>query len=243
MECYLGGDYSAHLLMPLIRLGYFAGTPIRFFTTSLIDVFGSRAWEEMRRRAHLAFVRDPKKFYTDSRMIAMAEAPADGVFSRFAEMLISYMKKHPDTEITLIGHSMGSFIVTELLSRYPQLPVKNIVFMAAASPVRDTALVVGPYLAAHPEAHFYNLCLHPFIDRYDMMDYCVLPCGSILTWVDMHLTSPGSKEEYSVGEWEASFLQLPRLMRGVKKQVTIKGFGISDPATNTVAPDIPSQHT
>lgn len=244
IQFYLGRDFADHRLLPLIRLGYFVGFPFRILTTSLIDGFAPRAWDEMRRRARVSFVRDTLwNGEADISDPSLMNAPPDGVFSHFAEMLIQYTKDHPDTEITLIGHSMGSFLITEVLARYPELPVKNIVFMAAASSVQETVYAVKPYLLRHRDAHFYNLSLHPFVEYYDMMDYCVLPCGSILTWVNQHLAPPVSKEDYTVGIWDASVALLPRMMRGVENQVTVKGFGLYDPVTNTNDVSIPSQHT
>jgi len=240
---HLGKDLSEHKWRKLSRFGYVVGFPARVGTTALIDTFGSRGWREMRRRARLCFNKEPDQSSPYGNFVSMFATEPDGVFSRFARMLIAYTKNHPDTEITLIGHCMGTIIATEFLSRFQELPIRNIVFMAAASSVQETTAVVRPYLLSHPKAHFYNLCLHPWIDWFDMMDYCVLPCGSVLEWVNIHLTEPLSKEDYTIGIWDVAMASLPRQMTGVEKQVTIKGFGIQDPGTNINPGDFPHQHT
>lgn len=81
------------------------------------------------------------------------------------------------------------------------------------------------------------------LSRFDMMDYMVLPCGSVLEWVNEFLTVPISKEDYTVGIWGFSIVVLLRMMRGVEKQVTLKAFGINDPVTNIGKDSMPYQHT
>jgi len=240
---YMGKDCSDHTWTPLIRCGYVIGFPFQVITNGLLNAFGSRGWKEMRRRARLGFVKDPEVDFELSCMVSMFSSKQDGVFSHFAEMLTDYARQHPDTEITLIGHCMGTLIATEFLSRYSNLPVKNIVFMAGASSVHETAQVVKPYLERHPQTHFYNLCLHPRIDWFDMMDYMILPCGSVLAWVNEFLTEPASKEGYTVGIWEPAIALLPGMMGGVEKQVTLKAFGIDDPVTSIGKDQLPYQHT
>ncbi len=240
---YMGKDRSDHRWSPLIRFGYVAGLPARVGTSTLISVFGARGWKEMRRRARLGFVKDPESKTDSEYAVSMFTAKQDGVFAYFAEMLIDYVQEHPDTEITLIGHCMGTILATEFLSRYANLPIKNIVFMAGASTVQETAAVIKPYLLQHPQSRFYNLCLHPRIDWFDMMDYMVLPCGSVLMWVNEFLTEPLSKEDLTVGVWGASIIILPRMLAGIEKQVTLKAFGIDDPVTNVGEEMLPRQHT
>ncbi len=49
-----------------------------------------------------------------------------------------------NVELTIIGHSMGSIVMNELIPAHPDLPYRNLVFMAAAASVRET----GPARAA-----------------------------------------------------------------------------------------------
>jgi len=240
---YMGKDYSDHKWTPFISCGYVAGFPFQIISNGLLNVLGSRSWKEMRRRARLGFVHDPQTGYDLAYMADMFSAKQNGVFSHFAEMLEDYAKQHPDIEITLIGHCMGTFIATEFLDRFSNLPIKNIVFMAGASSVQETAAAVKPYLKLHPQTRFYNLCLHPRVDWFDMMNYIVVPCGSVLAWTNDFLTEPLSKEDYTVGIWDPSITVLPRMMTGVEKQVTLKAFGIDDPLTNVGENFMPRQHT
>src|SRR5690606_32518259 len=95
---------------------------------------------------------------------------------------------HGCWEITLVGHSMGAIVINEVLSTYPDLPVKNIVYMAPACPVRDAQKVIVPYLLRHRRARFFLLTLHPIAEADEKFSvlpwYDVVPRGSLLEWVD-----------------------------------------------------------
>ena len=69
--------------------------------------------------------------------------------------------KYKDYEITLIGHSLGTVALDELIQKHPDLCYENIVYMGAASSIRSFRDKVVPYLEQNGEANFYNLSLHP----------------------------------------------------------------------------------
>ena len=59
----------------------------------------------------------------------------------------------------------------------------------------------------------------------------------------MFLSHPITPSDHAVGEWLTAAENLPKLTRGVQKQVVIKGFGVGDPRTNDIILNMPEQHT
>jgi hypothetical protein len=49
--------------------------------------------------------------------------------------------------IDFYGHSMGALVGNELVSQFPELPYRRIVYMAAATPIHDFLLSAGPLLS------------------------------------------------------------------------------------------------
>lgn len=67
-----------------------------------------------------------------------------------------------DLRITMIGHSMGTIVVNELLQLFPALPWETLVYMAGAASVRDTARATTPLLEQNGGCtRLYGLMLHP----------------------------------------------------------------------------------
>ena len=100
------------------------------------------------------------------------------------------------SEITLIGHSMGTIVLNELLRVYPRLPYENIVYMAAASSMSDFYRSVIPLLEKDKEGdgkkrglRFYSLLLHPYAEATERFAGGMAPDGSLLEWVDGELRS------------------------------------------------------
>ncbi len=243
MKVYLGvnnypGDYSA-----LAKTVYIGALPVRVVSTPIIDTFGKSAWDIMKRRAKTAFIRAHSAEISVDNAMAIALAPPDGAVSLLMEQMRKIYQENPQYEFTLVGHSMGPFIINEIVSRYPGLPYKNIVYLASACSVNDTVLALKPYLEKNSGSTFYNLCIHPQRDSQDMMIYGALPRGSVLEWIDLYFSDPVSAEDLTVGQWDNAAYQLPRLMDSVQGQVVIKAFGLRDPVTNNIKLDMPEQHT
>lgn len=243
MRAYLGKDNNPAYYDTIIRSIYIAGLPLRIVTTPLIDTCAKSSWDIMKRRSRTAFIKAQPFEIGYEQEINIALSPPDGAAALLMERLSKLYKKCPDYEFTLIGHSMGPFIINEIISLYPDLPYKNIVYLASACSVLETVQTLKPYLKNNPGSTFYNLCIHPHRDDQDMMIYGCLPRGSVLQWIDLYLSDPVNSDDLTVGQWDNAVLHLPRMMREVQSQIVVKAFGLKDPVTNTIFLDMPEQHT
>ena len=129
-------------------------------------------------------------------------------------------------EITVVGHSMGAIVLNEAIRRKPYLPIKNIVYMAAASTIRDYAISVQPYLRRSKDTHFYNLMLHPDSEM-DERGWGIEPRGSLLVWIDDFLSKPLSIYDRTLGRFN-NFLQyvhhIPEKPKCLKERIHIRSF-------------------
>jgi hypothetical protein len=104
--------------------------------------------------------------------------------------------------ITMIGHSMGAIVINELVQLFPNLPYENLVYMAGAASVRDTARAVTPILRENRGCtKFYNLMLHPMNDAREPTGEGFLLSGSLLVYVDEFLETPKTLPDRTVGQW------------------------------------------
>lgn len=223
------------------QLAYITLSPVRVVTTTFAEA-GTSAWMNMVRRTRLSF-RSPEMFgrlnlddpltLTGSARCSIAaeyeEALADGEslaepgsFSMLFTWLDCQMRNYRrlndrEFEITFVGHSMGAIVGNELVREFPDLPYKRIVFMGAATSVRETGSGVFALMARNEEVEFYNLMLHPLAEARELprIDYVpggVVPQGSLLEWIDEMFERPRSREDRMIGKWlnvKASRLLFP----------------------------------
>ena len=126
-------------------------------------------------------------------------------------------------EIDFYGHSMGALIGNEVMSRYPDMPWGRVVYMAAASSIRDVRLAVAPALRMRnatvggPRMEFDSLMLHPLAESQDQEGLGFPPQGSLLEWVDEMFERPRSVEDRTFGKWR-NVRQTIRLFPGDVRQ-------------------------
>jgi hypothetical protein len=117
-------------------------------------------------------------------------------------------------ELHYFGHSMGALVGNEVVARFPDLPWRRVVYMAAATPIRDFRQMVAPILNCTPDnksklcgsphapgIHFYNLMLHPLAESHDLEFDGVVPEGSLLEWIDEMFGGPRSVDDRMLGKW------------------------------------------
>jgi pimeloyl-ACP methyl ester carboxylesterase len=76
----------------------------------------------------------------------------------------------------MIGHSMGTIVVNELVQVYPDLPYESLVYMAGAANIRDTQKAVVPLLTQNRGCtRFYGLMLHPINDAREATGGGLIP--------------------------------------------------------------------
>ncbi|MDQ5986398.1 MAG: hypothetical protein CSYNP_02122 [Syntrophus sp. SKADARSKE-3] len=192
----------------------------------IVDAFGKPAWDNMQRRTKVLY-NNPKEFDIEKDK-NIAERAIRGlpksVMDVFAKQLMQYTKKHQDTNITLVGHSMGSFIINDLLKKHPEITnIRNIIYMAGADSVRNTFNSIMPYLERNKDTKFYNLTLHPQ-NEVEESNYYLLPRGSLLVWIDDFYSIPYTIFDRTVGRWENVIQSYGEIPKGVRHQVYIKAF-------------------
>lgn len=203
---------------------------------ALLDAMGKSSWKTMRRRTGTMF-RRPSEFNPtslDPRSGTKAlDSPATGATAVFLEQLETLLAKpdHENRPLTVIGHSMGTIIVNEILVRHSGLPYDKIVYMAAACSIRDFERSVVPILAHQPDAHFFNLCLHPVAEAREIQ-WALLdlpPRGTLLEWIDNFLEDPERIVDRVLGKWDNVIQATHIIDKSVRPRVHLKAFGIGSP--------------
>ena len=220
INLYLGPDITE------VDVGQFvlgtATIPLQVVTEPVLDTVGTSAWKNMVRRTRTMF-------FPAGNFITVSNQPSQttlqyGAAYQFFDELNTFLKTHPDYYLDVIGHSMGAIIVNEALRSFPDLRIKNLVYMAAACSIRDFLAVGAPYLKSH-DVEFYNLSLHPR-KEIDETNADGLPArGSLLTWIDEFFQTPESFGDRTLGSFEnvvIAYQLLPQTNR-----VHLKAFGIS----------------
>ena len=249
-----GDDYSGMTEFLAGRAVYGLMFPFRMMTTPLLDAFGNRAWSTMNRRTRTVFRRPETLGDIKSENPPRDFHPPDGGLGILMTALSELHAKDPRYKFTIIGHSMGTIILNELLFDYDNLPYDNIVYMAAACSIRDMENAVFPYLQEHKNSRFYHLTLHQLADEtenslgslgppdsiWQWMQ--IVPRGSLLEWVDAYLSDAITPDDRTAGKWSNIVSGLPVIPPDIRSQISIKGFGIYDPSTNTRTLDKPQRH-
>jgi pimeloyl-ACP methyl ester carboxylesterase len=223
--------------------------PAKLLTTPLIDSLGQAAWDNMSRRTVTLFESPiyPRIHKSDAdQMNYLLDYGPPGDLQIFLNRLRKHIADHGGDDaydITIIGHSMGTMVINELLRHNPDLKIHNIVYMAAACTIHDFAKTTVPYLKAHAETQFYNLCLHPTCEITEAEYYELPPRGSLLLWIDEFLANPQTSLDRTLGRWDNILPAMYVIPDKIRDRVTIKAFAmtsngsLSDPATgNSPAP-------
>ena len=192
---YRGVDASGDLLLtaPLVAL-----------TTPVVDGLGTGAWDVMLRRSGLVLT---KASVYEGESIVNGNATYEPLADRAGDtaataFFLQWQKGRTALQpIDLIGRSMGAIVSLNVLGRHPALNVSNVVFMGAASRVKDVENVLTPWLAKHEHARFYNLTLDPYNEIAEKNWFGVLPRGSLLMWIDDTFGEVHAFRDRTVGKW------------------------------------------
>ena len=191
--------------------------PLKPFVMYVVDALGTPAWITMHRRSQAMF-EDPNAFGHRQNAPPGYIAPS-GALSHLLDSLEQQIRHDTATkyELTVIGHSMGAIVATEVARRRDSLPIDNLVFMAAASSLREFEVGVIPYLERHDSTQFYDLTLHPLADLRENHFFRIPPYGSLLEWVDSYYSRPENDFDRMMGKYnnvvQASFM-FPTSIRG-----------------------------
>lgn len=258
---------------------YQATFPLRLISVPVIDPFGKRAWDSMLARARFTF-RRPLPLLQDERDSVRVQemkqtlwriksqnedggvALEKGILHQFFQGLQKHLcTGSPDTgrrnngdaecvELTIVAHSMGAIVTNEILNHFPNLPYRNIVFLAAANSIRDFRLMAervikrrhdcwedaraclpeyqkwGSYFRRN-DLRFYNVSLHPIADQTEINIGGVAPRGSLLEWIDDIYTAPPVLSDRTMGKWQNVLLSRNDFDASTMKRMRFKRFGLS----------------
>lgn len=232
---------------------YVLTVPTKLASSPVIDGVGQGAWRNMLRRTQVLFHAedefDIRNYRNDECRVRQllvqegdpnctdhdgqkAEIPKGAAYQLFSK-LQAYMKKHEDTELTLVGHSMGAIVLNRALREFPDLASTNkvnVVYLAAACSIDDFRNSVIPYLQRNEQAHFYSLMLHPFAEvrewQANFLD--LAPRGSLLVWIDNFLSAPHTILDRTLGRWENITQTAHIIPIKVRSRTTFKAFCVGE---------------
>ncbi|MGB1220582.1 MAG: hypothetical protein ACPG43_03535 [Alcanivoracaceae bacterium] len=205
--------------------------PVRYTVGSIYhSAIASSSWNVMKRRAVMPYY--PASYF-DGRW----ESGVSGGQVFPAVLSRARASKQYDYELTLVGHSMGTMVMNEALTRYRKAflagdELQNIVYMAAAADIGDSMAALKPILVANGAArsepvNFYNLTLNRVAEVAEMHWLGALPTGSLLVSIDQHHEHPEHPVRRTLGS-EVNVLtaieELDEAFRGAKGDLVFKAF-------------------
>lgn len=213
--------------------------PLKFVAAPFVDGFGSGAWDSMSRRTELLIDKDSTFQGQGSsktaleKLLSGIECESVNTQSLTMDGVQCSGNKVNQPEITLIGHSMGSMVANNILSRKPNLNYKNIVYMGAAAKIKDLEANVVPILLKNKEVKFYNLSLDPYREISESHALDSVPRGSLLIWIDTYFTRITSFSDKTAGHWFNIIRSANAIFPDqVKKQVYLTKFGFNSGPQN-----------
>lgn len=202
------------------------------------DGFGAGALSEMRRRA-TSMIHSPDDDGT-GREIRTSYQPPQGIVHALVDSLQALLQESQQPlddapprsrTLILVGHSLGTLVLDQILEHFPRLEVARIIYLAPASTVTDLERGVVRYLERHPQTLYYHGMLHPYADAGEwqpgMLD--LVPRGSLLEWMDDYLTSPDTPLDRVSGKWSNIVVATHVFSPAVRSRVVLKAFGVRDP--------------
>ena len=222
-------------------ISYLYTLPIKLISSPFIDAMGKSAWQIMLRRIDLLFhthgakkARKPPPIQSGDPQDAGLVNP-NGPLSAFLKYLSQNLPDDDKTEITLVGHSMGAIVMNRILREFgDELPIRSVVYMAAASSIQDYKQSVFPFLENHPQAQIYHLTLHDTADIRDRWNlfpgFDPPPRGSLLIWVDDFLSDPKTPLDHSLGRFGNTVLSAHDTPEEYKERIHIKEFSLGGEA-------------
>jgi pimeloyl-ACP methyl ester carboxylesterase len=196
--------------------------PLQFTTEPALDTVGTAAWKNMLRRTRTMFY-PAGNFITTSKRGDEVGTLYPGAAALFFEALDRFLKQHPSYYLDVVAHSMGALVMDEALREYPDLRIRNLVYMGAACSIRDFQASGGIYLRFH-STDFYNLCLHPRAELDESNVGGIPVRGSLLTWIDEFFQSPESFGDRTLGTFENAVIAYQLLPASAR--IHLKAFGL-----------------
>lgn len=205
----------------------------------VLDGFGPGAWSEMRRRVG-TMVHSRRDFSSASALDPDYHPPRGAAYALMDSLQAMSRAQHHDSvpaerrrsrTFILVGHSMGTIVLDEILEHFPDLPVARIVYLAPATTIAELESGVVRFLQRHPATLYYHGMLHPYADAGEwqpgMLD--LVPRGSLLEWVDDYLAAPDTPLDRVSGKWANLVTATHIFPPEIRARVVLKAFGVRDP--------------
>ncbi len=141
-------------------------------------------------------------------------------------------------EVTLVGHSMGAIVVNQIVRQFgSRLPIRNLVYMASASTLRDYEEAVIPHLEAQIAAEqagvevtrtdVYHITIHRKAEVRQRPAFDLPPRGSLLVWLDDFLNDPRVTLDRSAGRIN-NLLRVAAVpgRQAIKERIHYKAYGV-----------------
>jgi pimeloyl-ACP methyl ester carboxylesterase len=221
IRLFLGPDSGETVRVGLVAENILTA-PLQFTSEPALDTVGTAAWKNMVRRTRTMF-------YPAGNFVATTNHRDDpgalypGAAALFFESLNHFLEGHPSYYLDVVAHSMGSLVMNEALREYPDLRIRNLVYMGAACSIRDFQASGGIYLRYH-STNFYNLCLHPRAELDESNVGGIPVRGSLLTWIDEFFQSPESFADRTLGTFENAVIGYGLLP--ASNRIHLKAFGL-----------------
>ena len=213
--------------------------PPKLLLGPVLDGFGPGSWSEMRRRVG-AMVHSRRDFSSSASLDPDYHPPrgaAHALLDSLQEMSLAQkadslpLDQRRTRVFILVGHSMGTIVIDELLEHFPDLPVARIVYLAAATTVAELESGVVRFLQRHPTTLYYHGMLHPYADAGEWQPgmFDLVPRGSLLEWVDDYLATPDTPLDRVSGKWANIVPATHIFPPSIRDRVVLKAFGVRDP--------------
>jgi pimeloyl-ACP methyl ester carboxylesterase len=221
VNLFLGPDSSDTVRAGLVAENVLTA-PLQFTTEPALDTVGTAVWKNMLRRTRTMF-------YPAGNFITTSDHRDDqgglypGAAALFFASLDRFLQKHPSYCLDLVAHSMGALVTDEAIREYPDLRIRNLVYMGAACSISDFQASAGIYLRYHA-TNFYNLCLHPRAELDESNVGGIPVRGSLLAWIDEFFQSPDAFEDRTLGTFENAVIGYQLLP--ASDRIHLKAFGL-----------------
>lgn len=249
---------------------YIITLPTKLALAPFLDAFGTSSWDIMLRSVSQLFHYDGEQAAHTSLGTNHPDAndyKQSGALSIFFKNLKTQICDHPiqentcsnskNWEITLVGHSTGAIVLHHVIREFGELPIRNIVYMGAASTIRDYQDTLFPYLEAHnfessplaPESetislnqtdrkrapsknpiNVYHLMLHETAETGEWLNEIIdpTPRGSLLVWLDSFLSHPLSKEDRTLGRFTNFITAVHHIPQDLRPYIFATKFGVGN---------------
>ena len=245
--------YNRTSLQHKLKSGVFvAATPFRYvFGSAWNGTIAGNAWKVMKRRARNMV--DPTGDSDNRLQKRQLTSYKDGIGSSlgsFFESLFALKNRYPelDLQVNLIGHSMGTIAINNLLEKYradwqASGILNNVVYMAAAASTQETLSIVPDLMKSDHAFDFFNITLNRVSEVAEFYALGFAPSGSLLVSIDKYHDKPEHHLKRTFGSEINVRSSLPAILKsfqGVKGKVVLKAF--NDVESLETSTKIPVKH-